>query len=166
MSHFIPIINHANYLINENGEVYSLLKKRLLKIQYHKFGYPCTKLDKKGYLLHRLIAIHFIPNPENLPIVNYLDHNPRNFKKDNLEWCTQRHNLHHAIRFGRKFNVININRLDNEYSPTCKFLNKEIEAIRVLYDMGFYHSQISKMFPISVGYFNLIVKRNRRTLKA
>lgn len=48
---------------------------------------------KNRILLHRLVAIVFIPNPDNLPIVLHLDNNPLNCNKDNLKWWTHADNI-------------------------------------------------------------------------
>lgn len=54
----------------------------------------------KRELVHRLVAQAFVPNPQGKPAINHKDGNPRNNRADNLEWCTQRENVHHAIRTG------------------------------------------------------------------
>lgn len=63
-------------------------------------GYTNVTLSKDGkpyvFLLHRLVASVFIPNPDNLPMVNHIDGNPRNNNVENLEWCTCKQNLEHA----------------------------------------------------------------------
>lgn len=63
-------------------------------------GYVIVNLYLKSkvhkFLLHRLIATAFIPNPDNLPVINHIDGNPLNNSIDNLEWCTQSHNMQHA----------------------------------------------------------------------
>lgn len=51
--------------------------------------------------IHRLVALHFIPNPENLPVVNHINHDHHDNRSTNLEWCTQSHNIQHAIDAGR-----------------------------------------------------------------
>lgn len=48
---------------------------------------------KKCMLIHRLVAIAFIPNPDNLPQINHIDENPKNNVVDNLEWCTALDNV-------------------------------------------------------------------------
>ena len=48
---------------------------------------------KKRWLVHRLVALAFIPNPHNYPVVNHKDENKSNNNVDNLEWCTQSYNL-------------------------------------------------------------------------
>ena len=47
----------------------------------------------KCHLVHRLVAIAFIPNPFNHPQINHLDENPKNNRVENLEWCTALHNV-------------------------------------------------------------------------
>ena len=47
----------------------------------------------KHWSVHRLVAIAFLPNPNNLPVVNHKDENPSNNCVDNLEWCTHQYNL-------------------------------------------------------------------------
>ena len=59
-------------------------------------GYCRVKLCKNGvgkrYLIHRLVAIVFLPNPNNYPLVNHKDLNPMNNHADNLEWCDYSYN--------------------------------------------------------------------------
>jgi hypothetical protein len=63
-------------------------------------GYCKVGLRKNGslknYAVHRLVAISFIPNPENKPDVNHKDTNKRNNHKANLEWATRSENMQHA----------------------------------------------------------------------
>lgn len=64
-------------------------------------GYKKVILRKNGVgenkYLHRLLAIHFIPNPNNFPDVNHKDGNKLNCNLSNLEWCTISENTHHAF---------------------------------------------------------------------
>lgn len=54
----------------------------------------------KTQFVHRLVAMTFIPNKNNLPVINHIDGNKKNNFIENLEWCTQRHNMQHAHRTG------------------------------------------------------------------
>ena len=74
-------------------------KGRVLKQQINK-GYYLVKLCKDGhqytFQTHRLVAEHFLPNPKCLPVVNHKDENSKNNVYTNLEWCTQKYNVHYG----------------------------------------------------------------------
>lgn len=83
------------YMISNLGRVYSKYTKKIRKTQFSR-GYESITLkrDRKQHCLfvHRLVAQTFLPNPNNLPIVNHKDENPMNNCVDNLEWCTYSYN--------------------------------------------------------------------------
>lgn len=89
-----------NYRVDELGNVYN--KKGLkLKPDVSKNGYLRVRLyndtkKPKRFLVHRLVASAFIPNPNNLPQVNHIDRDKTNNNVNNLEWCTPLENLKHS----------------------------------------------------------------------
>lgn len=97
------IINNVktDYDIDENGLIYSHKTNRYLQGTLYNTGYKMVRLTvegvKKGYAIHRLVAQTFIPNPNNLPIVNHKDGKKQNNSVDNLEWVTASENHNHAI---------------------------------------------------------------------
>lgn len=118
---FSPIPGFEDrYLINELGDIISLEKiindTFLGKPRIRKEAQQILKLktDKKGYLrvalrdgikthtklVHRLVAMTFIANPENKPEVNHIDGNTGNCSKSNLEWSTHAENMKHAGQTG------------------------------------------------------------------
>lgn len=64
-------------------------------------GYYTVKIIHR-VKVHRLIALAFIPNPNNYPIVCHKDNNPTNNKPENLYWGTQSHNMQQMVRDGRQ----------------------------------------------------------------
>lgn len=60
---------------------------------------------RKFFSVHRLVAIHFLDNPENKPQVNHIDCNKQNNNINNLEWATSKENLHHAKINGLRNNI-------------------------------------------------------------
>lgn len=107
---FIPITGYENeYEISNLGNVKSLPKLdgragRILsqeKIIRNHTTYKRVTLSKDGkvkrFQVHRLVAFHFIPNPENKGFVNHIDFNGSNNIVSNLEWVTQSENEKHSV---------------------------------------------------------------------
>lgn len=83
----------GRYAITSCGKVWSYLQKKFRKLRPDKDGYLRVNLyDENGkehrFGVHRLVAITYIPNPENKPTVNHKDENKQNNCIDNLEWAT------------------------------------------------------------------------------
>lgn len=89
------------YFFNEYGDIYSIASKRNLAKKKDKDGYHCAGFYVDGLFVykkvHRLVAFHFIPNPENKPTVNHKDGNKLNNHKNNLEWATYAEQSYHSI---------------------------------------------------------------------
>lgn len=72
-----------------------------LNAAYHRW-YSRVSLtlwwNRHGYTIHRLVAMAFIPNPQNLPIVNHINGVKDDNHVNNLERCTQEENIHHSFR--------------------------------------------------------------------
>lgn len=59
------------------------------------------KGHRKAFVVHRLVAMAFIPNPDNLPFINHKDENAKNNRVENLEWCTQQYNCNYGTHNAR-----------------------------------------------------------------
>lgn len=98
------IEDYPDYMISNLGRVKSLKygKERILKSNKDKDNYLRVPLHKEGKLkvhqIHRLVALHFIPNPNNLPQVNHKDEDPSNNVISNLEWCDAKYNINYGTR--------------------------------------------------------------------
>lgn len=79
--------------------------EKLIKPKVGSTGYYTAQFCKlgvsKSVLVHRIVALAFIENNKKLPYVNHLDFNRLNNCLENLEWCDQKRNVHHAIENGR-----------------------------------------------------------------
>jgi HNH endonuclease. len=110
-----------------------------MKLGIDKYGYQFVKLNhkRKKYhrLIHRLVAIAFIPNPENKSQVNHIDGYKLNNKVKNLEWSTPAENIMHAcmnnLRYSDITNVINHN--EDNIIKVCEMLELKT-PISVIHD--------------------------------
>lgn len=97
------------YLIDSIGNVVSCPRQqgsrfvsqyKILGTKINRLGYKEVALSKDGktktVLLHRLIAMHFVDNPANLPCVNHINGIKTDNRIENLEWCTRSQNTKHA----------------------------------------------------------------------
>lgn len=85
-------INKEGIVINQNGRV---IKPSMNEYCCLSIVSDCGKA--KGFHIHRLVAITFLPNPENKSYVNHKDENKLNNNVDNLEWSTAQENSHHSL---------------------------------------------------------------------
>lgn len=101
----------------------------------------------EGYV-HRLVAKHFCPNPENKPFVNHIDGDKLNNHKDNLEWVTHAENMKHASennlinRHSAKRNAqspINARKGGKYYKVPVKYFNDDGNLIQVFKDLHEAH---------------------------
>jgi len=119
MEEFVDIPEFEGYYqVNSNGDVKSLdklispthngIKKRFKKGRILRPNtcrqYSAVVLTKntinKSISVHRLVAMIFVPNPDNKPCVNHKNGNKRDNRAENLEWCTHSENSQHAYANG------------------------------------------------------------------
>jgi hypothetical protein len=104
-SEFVQISGFPSYFINKKGLVLNIDNSNLVNWAYSKANKCMTvrlwiNNTTKLFYIYRLIAIHFIPNPENKPQVNHIDGNRMNLDINNLEWVTGSENMKHAYKNG------------------------------------------------------------------
>lgn len=119
---FYEISNNGNVRVIEHTDCLNRLKKtRLRKIRKTEKGYSYVTIydvvnkKYKLMLIHRLVAEAFIPNPNNLPLINHKDCNPDNNNVCNLEWCDYSYNNTYADAIAKR----NATRLRNNPNNEC-----------------------------------------------
>ena len=100
------IPSFPKYIISEDGTtiIGTGRIKKIISQNINKSGYLqlslYTDTERKCVRTHRLVAEAYIPNPDNLPVVNHIDGNKLNNHYTNLEWCTVEYNNQHAYKTG------------------------------------------------------------------
>lgn len=103
----LDFLGYSEYEISNFGRVKSLnylrtKREEILKFGKAKNGYLqvllCENKKQKCYKVHKLVALAFISNPENLPCINHKDENKENNHVSNLEFCTHKYNNNYGTR--------------------------------------------------------------------
>ena len=137
----------SNYEVSNFGNIKNKKTQRLVKINYERLKRDNKRARpglshngiNKAYYLHRIVAEHFIQNPNKLPEVNHIDGDYYNNKADNLEWISKLDNMRHASenklmkRYTRKVIITNKEtreeKLFDSVSNCAIYLNYSISSI-------------------------------------
>lgn len=99
-----------------------------------------------------MVALAFITRPDECNVVNHIDGVKINNAVDNLEWCDNKHNVHHAYKMG-----LNTYRdIVGEKNPTSKLTWKDVREIRELIRQGVPQTELAKRFNVQYACINRI----------
>ncbi len=129
--------------VSDIGEVRNSKTKKLLKLRHRKDGYLDVKLSYRRFLVHRLVALCFLSNPNNYPQVNHLDGVRNNPNLNNLEWVSQKQNMEHAKVLGLFPDK------SGERNPNVRITKVTAKSIKLLLATGVPMRQVSKVFSVS-----------------
>lgn len=144
-------------IIFKNGRG-KLHKERILSPGKDRYGYYQVVLcrntyDQRTIKVHRLVAISFIENPENLPQVNHLDGNKENNNSNNLEWSSGSGNHRHATEKGLK--------AKGDKHGKSKLTDNEVRTIKRAFKRKgkkFTQAELARKFGVSPSQINSILK--------
>ncbi len=136
------------------GNFYLLRKERIMKPGKSPNGYRIVTFHTDGkpkhFTVHRVVAMCFLPNPNNLESINHKNGNKEDNSAHNLEWCTHQENVLHAYNSGIRVSVkgskVNGAKLDEAQVRTIKSIN--ISEVS--------NSAIGRYFNVSAGAISAI----------
>ena len=143
------IKGYSDYLIHSNGSIFSSKSNKVLKPHKNNMGYYVVDLCRRGkvkkFLLHRLLAEAFIPNPKNLPIVRHLNDLKRDNRLENLAWGTRSDN--------------EADRKANGWTNPRRYFSKK-QVISIFYDERPV-KEIAEYYAVSTSTINNIKYKTR-----
>lgn len=122
----LSFMGYPNYEVSDLGRIKSLNylgsgKEHIMSPIKHKNKYLDVDLcngKPKRFLLHRLVAMAFVPNPNNYPIINHINENKYDARAVNLEWCDYHYN---NVYNNKVYRVINNRKGSNAPKKTFKY---------------------------------------------
>ena len=144
---------------NMRGEL--LGRPKVMLTRYN----PDGSSERRQFTVHRLVAIAWIPNPDNKPCIGHKDNNTRNNKVSNLYWCTHQENIAKAALEGRMSGYKPRGTLEN-HSQSKLTNSQRIEIIRLHLEEGLSIKEIFKLgiFPVKPNAIRHTIK-NQECLK-
>ena len=163
------IINYEGlYQIDELGNVYSEPRKGTkggliswIKDEYYEVALSKNMILKR-FSLHRLLAIHFIPNLNNYNQVNHIDGNKYNNDLSNLEWCNNSMNQLHAYKKGLRISAHGSKNGNSKLNE-----NDIVEIRKVASESGRYYGRkkLAEKYNVSEAHIKDIVTKRRNIWK-
>ena len=157
------IANYSNYEIFEDGRIYNLKTNRWVSFSPRNDGYSRVSLMddtgiRKSCYVHRLVAMAYLPNPNNLPCINHKDENRSNNHVNNLEWCTYEYNNN----YGNHITKMLEHRIYEAPSTAIQVaqLDKKTEEIIQIFPSI---KEASRAVNGSAGHINEVVHGKRKT---
>lgn len=145
----IQIKNYPCYLINENGYVTNSKTGKCLKNSLGKNGYYYIRLSKNGkskhHYIHRLIAEHFLPNPDNKPCIDHINTDRTDNRVENLRWVTAKENSNNTNTKNKVMSYSNYkSKPIIQFTKDGEFIRKWDCSMDIQRELGIEHSNISR----------------------
>lgn len=148
---------YDNYRITDNGVIYNKNGKEL-RLKNRKKGYKSVILYRNGipktFLVHRLVmcTYNYVDGYEKLD-VNHIDGDTSNNYLKNLEWCTRKKNMEHAVRLGL------VPRGESHH--LSKLSDEDVNKIRLLFNKGLKQKDIARMYSVDASVVSRYINRKR-----
>ena len=135
----------GKYKINKKGDVLNVKKNKLLKKSLNRGYYRVKLFDEekkpKDYLLHRLLGIHFISNPDNKPIIDHINRNKGDNDLNNLRWVSYEENSKNRTPLKNKINGVKYVGVRFIKNVIKKPYRAETKIDKKYYHIGYYNTE-------------------------
>tara|TARA_R110002153_G_C12944930_1_gene457833 strand:- start:55 stop:513 length:459 start_codon:yes stop_codon:yes gene_type:complete len=152
----MEIIDCPNHLIYSDGKVLNKIRNKFVKQDISVGGYPRIILTnnkiRKNITIHRLIALHYIPNPDNKPYVDHINRIKTDNRICNLRWCSHLENMQNKNKY--KSNKSGHKNISFDKSKNKWVFRKEINHKIIKRDFK------NKIDAICYKFIRLLIKRN------
>ena len=132
------------------------VKAKILRVNLSMDGYPCVSVRSGNksytYKIHRLVAVAFIPNPDNKPQVNNVNGNKLDCSIGNLEWNTAQENMIHAYNNGLQVGK------KGEKHGRSKLTEEQVLEIRAI-GCNLTQKEIAEIYNISISMVHFVKSR-------
>lgn len=155
------------YRICNSGKIYSLITYKIISLNNNGNDYFQVHLHKDGFrnvfLIHRLVGIHFVDNPENKPEIDHKDGDRSNNWDWNLRWCTTKENQNFPLcksnmsrsrigrfkgnenpNYGNKGYKNPVSKPVIQYTKSGKFIKRHENGFLAAEEIGCHHTNISR----------------------
>lgn|SRR3990167_907247 len=142
------------YSVNQNGDVWSVRRKKFLRQKTNRSGYKWVRLANNTKVFsittHRLVALTYLPLGSEKKEINHKNGIKSDNRVENLEWCSRSENMKHAHKEGI------INALKGVKHGMAKLNEEQVKEIRS--SLGVSHVSLAKRFGVSNRMVGLIIK--------
>ena len=141
------------YFVSESGGIFLDGKEKNTTMSNKGYKMASMYFNSKSNKLsiHRLVAILYVSNPNNLPQVNHMDGNKKNNSVTNLEWMTNSQNQKHAYKLGLQHSKA------GENNNKAKITDKDVTLLKQMYNSGMSIVKVSQSMNISISIIRNII---------
>jgi len=156
---------YTKYFIDERGDVYSASTyngrggeavRRKLCLNKRR-GYVYIRTSSRNYIVHRLVASAFLPNPDSKPEVNHKDGDKTNNHIDNLEWVTAKENTWHSIEGG-------FTRKMKKNEGNIKYTNEQCASVIWMVKSGMKYAEAGATYGMPYSTVAHLIRGSRRSI--